>query len=85
MATKSGQTRTATALYMEEMLRELRTMGQQMDCDFLVYLLEMAAMEASDIANGAGSKSRQASYVVDKPQTLSAEELSQKFFEGAYD
>lgn len=85
MATHRGETNCATADYIYEMLKELRTMSQKIDEDFLVYLLEMASMEASDIANGQGTRARQASYIIEKPKTPSADELAKLFLEGAYD
>ncbi len=85
MATKSGGTQAATASYIENMLIELRTMGQQIECDFLVYLLEMSAMEASAIAKGVGSTGRTQSRVVEKPKTVSADELATLFMAGELD
>ncbi len=43
--------RSKTASYMEEMLVELRTISKDMEADFLTYLLNMALIEASDLAS----------------------------------
>ena len=85
MATTAGTTRAATAHYIEGMLIELRTIGQNIDSDFLVYLLEMAAIEASDIASGKGTGARQETIVVDKRKTVGADELASLFMAGELD
>lgn len=85
MASKSGHTRAATATYISEMLKELRTMGQQIDADFLVYLIEMASIEASDVARGKETGGRVVTAVVEKAPTPSADELAELFMAGAYD
>ncbi len=42
----------ATAAYVETMLAELRSMSQTLNADFLAYLIEMAMVEASEVAKG---------------------------------
>jgi len=42
----------ATAVYIERMLAEMRSMSQGMNADFLAYLIEMAMIEAADISSG---------------------------------
>ena len=49
MTEESGARRAATASYMEEMLGEFATMAKSIDCDFLVFLLEMAQQEARNV------------------------------------
>ena len=49
MTEELGGKRAATASYMEELLGEMATMGRNIDCDFLVFLLEMAQQEARNI------------------------------------
>lgn len=49
MTEELGRKRAATASYMEDMIGELATMGRNIDCDFLVFLLEMAQQEARNI------------------------------------
>lgn len=44
--------RTARLDYLQQMLRELREMAEAERCDMLVYLIEMAYLEASDIIRG---------------------------------
>jgi hypothetical protein len=44
--------RTEKLDYMQAMLGELRTMAQAERYDMLAYLIEMAYLEASDIARG---------------------------------
>jgi len=85
MATTTGMTRASCASYIENMLIELRTMGQKNDCDFLVYLLEMATIEASDIASGKGTAPRKETRVIEKPEPIGAEELASLFMAGELD
>ncbi len=81
----AGMTRIASAGYIENMLVELRTIGQNYDLDFLVYLLEMATIEASDIANGKGTAPRIETKVFKKPQPIGAEEMASLFMAGELD
>lgn len=50
--TQSNQRRTATLDYMQSMLGQMRTMAAAERCDMLVYLVEMAYLEVSDIIRG---------------------------------
>lgn len=83
MASQSGDTTCATAHYIETMLMEMRTMSQAHKCDMLTYLLEMAMIEASDIASGKTSMGRQEAPVLEKPSKPNAEELAALFMSGA--
>ena len=84
-ASSAGMTRIASAGYIENMLVELRTIGQQNELDFLVYLLEMATIEASDIANGKGTAPRKETKVFKKPQPIGPDELASMFMAGELD
>jgi len=53
MASISQHRRVMIAKYVVEMLAELRSMGKQINADVLVYLLEMAMIEASAVAKEA--------------------------------
>ena len=44
--------RVEVAEYMQSILLELRTMAREADCGFLTYTLELALIEASDVAAG---------------------------------
>ncbi|MEP1092892.1 MAG: hypothetical protein ABJH63_11010 [Rhizobiaceae bacterium] len=44
-----GERRVSTAVYLEEMLSELAIIGKNIDCDLLVFLLELAQQEAKNI------------------------------------
>ncbi|QPC87621.1 hypothetical protein GA830_13345 [Mesorhizobium sp. NBSH29] len=44
--------RTARLDYLQQMLREMRELAEAERCDMLVYLIEMAYLEASDIIRG---------------------------------
>lgn len=48
MAQPSIGRRTETLEYIESMLRQLRAMAETERCDMLVYLIEMACIEAGD-------------------------------------
>ena len=48
----ASKKRTETLDYMQSMLGQLRTMAESERCDMLVYLIEMAYLEASDIIRG---------------------------------
>ena len=52
MAGTKANTVIATASYIEHMLGDLREMSLRADATFLSYLIEMAMIEASDIASG---------------------------------
>ena len=82
MGTVFEDTRGATAAYMESTLAELRTMSQQIESDFLVYLLEMAMIEASEISAGKVSTGRSASPVVQRKARPSADQLAELFMAG---
>ncbi len=82
MASKSGDTVCATAHYIESMLMELRTMSQSNNCDMLTYLLEMAMIEASDIASGKTSVGRREILVTEEVSKPNAEELAALFMSG---
>jgi len=49
MTDMSGGRRAATASYIAEMLGQLKKMGNEIDSQFLVYLLQMAQDEAIDV------------------------------------
>lgn len=83
MASISGDTRCATASYIESMLAEMRTLSQNVDSDFLTYLLEMAMIEASDIASGKMSQPRRSTRVAEKPRAMDSEEIAALFMSGA--
>ncbi len=83
MASLSPNSRAATASYIETMLSELRSMSQGMDADFLGYLIEMAMIEASDIASGKTSTGRVHTQVVEKITHPDAEQLASLYLSGA--
>ncbi len=83
MASQSGDTTCATAHYIETMLMEMRTMSMSNNCDMLTYLLEMAMIEASDIAAGKISAGRQETRVLEKSTKPNAEDLAALFMSGA--
>jgi len=83
MASKSGDTIGATAHYIETMLMELRTMSQGINTDMLTYLLEMAMVEASDVASGKISAGRTETKVITKAGKPDAEELAALFMGGS--
>ena len=79
MTEELGGKRAATASYMEEMLSELATMGRNIDCDFLVFLLEMAQHEARNIVREnptPGRPGMSRSSLDHKNRDLSADELA---------
>ncbi|MEM8750116.1 MAG: hypothetical protein AAGF28_07430 [Pseudomonadota bacterium] len=76
------------AAYTEAMLSELRTLSSSNNCDFLSYLIEMAMIEASDIASGRKTPGRVETLVPDRsrnPSKLSAEQMASLFMSGDYD
>jgi len=81
MATSSATTPASSAAYIEHMVGELRLMSIKMDATFLSYLLEMAMIEASDIASGK---------VVILPESddvndMDPEELARRYFSNELD
>ena len=52
MAQVNAPTPGATASYIEHMLEELRVLSNKINAPFLSYLLEMAIMEAHELAEG---------------------------------
>jgi hypothetical protein len=52
MHSQSGKKRAETFDYIQSMLGQLRNMAEAEHCDMLVYLIEMAYVEASDIVRG---------------------------------
>jgi hypothetical protein len=54
MHSQSSKRRKETLDYMQSMLAQLRTMAESERCDMLVYLIDMAYLEASDIIRGEG-------------------------------
>ena len=52
MHSQSSKRRKETLDYMQSMLGQLRTMAESERCDMLVYLIDMAYLEASDIIRG---------------------------------
>lgn len=48
----AGKTHSETLDYIRSMLGQLRIMAEAEHCDMLAYLIEMAVIEASDIARG---------------------------------
>ncbi|MDQ2635062.1 MAG: hypothetical protein M3Y78_15185 [Pseudomonadota bacterium] len=53
MHSQSADKRAETLDYIQSMLGELRNMAKAEHCDMLVYLIEMAYVEASDAVRGA--------------------------------
>ena len=82
MTEELGGKRSATASYMEEMLGELATMGRNIDCDFLVFLLQMAQQEARNIVREnptPGRPGMSGSKIGKESRGLSADELAAMF------
>lgn len=52
MHSQASKRRKETLEYMQSMLGQLRTMAESERCDMLVYLMDMAYLEASDIIRG---------------------------------
>ena len=52
MHSQASKRRKETLDYMQSMLSQLRTMAESERCDMLVYLIDMAYLEASDIIRG---------------------------------
>lgn len=82
MTTLSGERQIATASYIADLLTELRTMGQQINADFLVYLIEMAIHEAESVKNGCMSPGRKSTPIQNMPKSLSAEQLASLYMTG---
>ena len=76
MTEESVHRRAATASYIEDMLRELATMGKNINCDFLVFLLEMAQYEARNVGHGNPTPGRSKRGKEQGEEGLSAEELA---------
>lgn len=77
-----GRKRLATASYMEELIGELATMGRNIDCDFLVFLLEMAQQEAKNIVREnptPGRPGMERSSLDGENRGLTADELAALF------
>lgn len=55
MTESTDASRSETLNYIDAMLIELRKMGQSIDEVFLVYLLELALIEVSDLAASSRS------------------------------
>ncbi len=55
MSKNATSRRTETLDYLQTMLGQLRTMAEAERYDMLAFLIEMAYIEASDIARGARS------------------------------
>lgn len=85
MAAVDENKRVETAQFIKSMLIELRTMGQASQCDMLVYLLEMAMMEAADIAAGKGSQGRRHTPASGKPVAPTARQLAALYMTGQLD
>ncbi|MEM1038288.1 MAG: hypothetical protein AAGI12_02315 [Pseudomonadota bacterium] len=76
---------SATAAYMADMLSELRAMGQKEGWSMLVYLLEMAIVEAHAINNnGAGRFPKDEQETVLVPDAR-AQMLAERFLAGELD
>ena len=52
MHSQPGKKRTESLDYIQSMLGQLRLMAEAEHCDMLVYLIEMAYLEASDVIRG---------------------------------
>ena len=52
MNNNAAASQLETIGFIESMLSDLRQMGQSIDARFLVYLIELAMIEASDIKTG---------------------------------
>ena len=82
MTLSSGGRRVATASYMEELIGELAMMGKNIECDFLVFLLEMAQQEARNIVREnptPGRPGMRGSRLDGENRGLSADELAAMF------
>lgn len=65
-----------TADYIQTMLLELRALAQRADLDFLTYALEIALIEASDLAAGKAPERMPAlGPKTQRPRTPSPEEI----------
>ncbi|MEP1207950.1 MAG: hypothetical protein ABJM29_18690 [Rhizobiaceae bacterium] len=74
----AAERRAATASYMEDMLGELAQLGRHMKCDFLVFLLEMAQLEAGNVKDNNPTPGRQRDSL-DAEDAMTAEELAAIF------
>ena len=52
MTSEINASQTSTFAYIEHMLIELRQMSEKQDAPVLAYLIEMAIIEAKDMADG---------------------------------
>ena len=52
MRHNDNRKRTETLEYMQSMLGQLRVMAENERCDMLAYLIEMAFLEAGEVARG---------------------------------
>ncbi|EFL90188.1 hypothetical protein [Ahrensia sp. R2A130] len=78
-----GQTDAqATGEYVRQMLTELRMIANAKDLDFLTYLIEMALLEANDIAEGRMTPPRRETVVPEVSDTPQAVELAKMFMRG---
>ncbi len=82
MDTDRSASKVATASYIQGMLAELRSMSRSIECGFLVYLIEMAHIEASDIVAGKTSQVRHKTPVEPEAGRLSADEIANLYFTG---
>jgi hypothetical protein len=79
MANLSRERRAATASYIESLVDGFVVLGRQIDCDFLVYLLEMAKSEAAGVKDGIATPVLVPAGVPDEEDDASAEELAAQF------
>lgn len=75
---QSGRHPRPSAAFIRDMLMELRVMSQSINQPMLAYLIEMAMIEASDLADGRATTPQPASRV-------SAEELARRYMTGELD
>ena len=76
---------TATLLYISEMVQELRAMAVAEKRDFLVYLLEMAHIEASNSSKGLADTPRISSVNSQQKAKLAAQRLAELYLADEYD
>ena len=69
------ENQAATASYIEDMLTEMVRIGRNINCDFLVFLLEMARLEAVNIQRNGPTPGRQPNLADDSSSDLNAEQL----------
>lgn len=72
---RNGRNTQQPASYIRDMLLELRQMAQSIDKPTLAYLIEMAMIEASDLAEGRDTTPAPAS-------RISADELAHRYMTG---